>query len=488
MSILPVHPENCGIVSLIIKNHRLFYVPFLLLVAFAVVGVRHHVFFWDTIQLGSKHAHWFYENNFQHLLLPEEIDSGHPPIFGLYLAALWKLVSKSLIVSHFAMLPFLLVNVWLLGELGYYFAGRLGAIGLLLLSMVDPVLASQSLLISPDVVLVTFFLLALWSILLKKKWLLVLAVIGLAAISMRGMMVGVALFGFALLRHFPKLAPFWKTLLPFLPGGLFGLAFLLWHYQQTGWIGYHPGSPWAVSFERVDGAGFIKNIALLGWRMLDFGRVFVWAVVGVSLFFGYKNRPAKKSNLQELLILLGFTFFLLTINQLPYKGLLGLRYFLPLFLVVNLLAVYLIFGAPTRPPSFSESRRSYPIFLIAFLGLLLGNLWIYPKHISQNWDSTLAHLPYYELRSDMHQFIQEQQIPLAEIGTVFPEIGPLKYRDLSESEDGFAAADLEKQDYIFYASVMNDFSDEELEQLETWQEVKRLERGRLCVILYKRPQ
>lgn len=73
-----------------------------------VLGTMNFSFFWDTVQLGSKHAHYFYENNFKSLTLPNDIDSGHIPALGLYLAIVWKIFGKSLAISHIAMLPFVL--------------------------------------------------------------------------------------------------------------------------------------------------------------------------------------------------------------------------------------------------------------------------------------------------------------------------------------------------------------------------------------------
>ncbi len=65
-------------------------------------------FFWDTTQLASKHGHWYYENNFKYLLLPNHLDSGHIPAFGMYIALMWKLFEKSLFISHLAIFPFTL--------------------------------------------------------------------------------------------------------------------------------------------------------------------------------------------------------------------------------------------------------------------------------------------------------------------------------------------------------------------------------------------
>ena len=70
--------------------------------------VRDNFFFWDTVQLGSIHAQFYFDNNFSFFFLPENIDSGHPPTFGIYIALIWKIFGKSLVTSHFAMLPFLM--------------------------------------------------------------------------------------------------------------------------------------------------------------------------------------------------------------------------------------------------------------------------------------------------------------------------------------------------------------------------------------------
>ncbi|MEK7253678.1 MAG: hypothetical protein AAB316_02970, partial [Bacteroidota bacterium] len=86
--------------------------------------VRNHPFFWDTIQLASKHAHFFYDTDFQSLILPENIDSGHPPAFGMYLALVWKIFGKTLTVSHFAMLPFLWGIVFFILKIGERLGGK----------------------------------------------------------------------------------------------------------------------------------------------------------------------------------------------------------------------------------------------------------------------------------------------------------------------------------------------------------------------------
>lgn len=461
--------------------------PFYGVAIFATWWVSDHVFFWDTIQLGSKHAHWYFENNFNNLLLPTELDSGHPPTFGMYLAALWMLFGKSLWVSHVGLLPFTLLTIWLVHQVGEHFLGQQKGIYLLLLLFVEPTLAAQSLLVSPDIVLFCFFTLGLYAILkASSKALLLVATIGLVLISLRGMMIVAFLFFIQTLATSKntkkEITTFIKSGFIFIPSALMATTFLSYHYSQTGWIGYHEYSPWAASFEKVNAIGFLKNIATLCWRFLDFGRIFIVSIISYCLISFIKNKSSSsKSNLLRKLIIINLlALLILCPTLLIYKGLLGHRYLLPIYFLQILLCSYLIFNHTAK-------NKIKWLYSLAFVGLITGNLWIYPKKIAQGWDSTLAHLPYYELREKIMSYIQEEGILIEEIGTRFPEIGALKYKDLSAIEKGMINADLRKDKYIFYATIMNDFTDNEIDILENkWKIKKKFNKNKIEVILYER--
>jgi len=463
---------------------------FFLLSLMAVWLSRHHVFFWDTVQLGSKQAHWYYDHGFRYWLLPDVLDSGHPPFFGLYLASLWQLAGRSLPISHFAMFPFLWGILLLAYRAGGRLAGPARAWMFPLFLIVDPVAAGQGVLISPDLILLFAFLLGWDAIETGKRFRLSLAVALLGLISMRGMMVAFALFVYELLawqagdsgarrnwRHPLRL------LIAYLPGGLLGGGFLLWHYLEKGWIGYHPDSPWAPNFVRVGLEGVLYNGFILGWRLLDFGRLFIWAGLFVLAIFRFRENRLFDGPGRKLLLLLLSTLLVLLPSMLLHRSITAHRYLLPIMVVLSFLFAHWVFSA-TKP----ARKWRYALIALALAGLLTGNRWIYPRKIAQGWDATLAHWPYYALRDQMLAFIDERGIPLSRIGAAFPEIGPLRHRDLSNRWEGMKAYDLEKQDYIFYSNIMNDFSDAALEELsERWRMLKRLERGGVEVILYARP-
>ena len=450
--------------------------------------VRNNSFFWDTVQLGSIHGQFYFDNNFSSFFLPENIDSGHPPTFGIYIALVWKLFGKSLAVSHFAMLPFLFGIIFYLEKLGkYFFQNSIFTFVFILLLIVDPCLAGQAVLVTPDIVVVFFFLMSLDGIFNDKRKILAFGIIGLCLISMRGIMVAAAIFSLDFLNYFFLLKKEFKlksivvNTIPYMFGVGLGLSFLFFHYLETGWIGYHKNSPWAPAFEKVDFIGAVKNIMVLGWRILDFGRVFLWLILLFLGFNIFRKRQQLDFKTKQLLILFAALIFFLTPALIIHKMLLGHRYLLPIFLLIDFIAVYFIFKY--------VKRREWKIafFTICIVGLFMGNYWVYPNKISQGWDSTLAHLPYYELRNEMTDFIEAEEIPFDKIGSAFPNLLSLKYIDLRKEEKHFEEKNLNEQPYIFYSNIFNDFTDEEIDDLEqNWKVVKELRNLNVCIILYQK--
>ena len=166
------------------KPELVLYITFLLL----VLATARMPFFWDTIQFASRHTDFFFNNGFRSIILPNEIDSGHIPTLGIYLAAVWKIFGRSLVVSHLAMLPFVMGIVWQSVKLSKKLFDKKWYFAALVVILVDPTLLAQCTLVSPDVILVFFFLMALNNLQKKERTLFSIALAGLSLSSMRGMM------------------------------------------------------------------------------------------------------------------------------------------------------------------------------------------------------------------------------------------------------------------------------------------------------------
>ncbi|MCB0523108.1 MAG: hypothetical protein H6576_01200 [Lewinellaceae bacterium] len=475
--------------SMLSRNHSILLAFYLIATCMLAWISRNDPFFWDTVQLGSKHAHFFYENGLHWIPLPQDIDSGHPPVFGYYLAMVWTVFGKSLLTGHVAMLPFLFANTGLLWLIGRKIAGDTWGAWLPLLVLADPVLLGQSVMISPDIVVTTGFLLSVYAVLANRKILLSLGVLMLCAISMRGMMTAAAIGVWAIFlsqKQTFDLKPAVKTALYFLPGFVFASWFLWWHYSSTGWLGYHPESPWARAFSRVDLQGFIRNIAVLGWRWLDFGRIaeIIALVILLPVFVKRKLVPFtwQKLQIQPVLVLFGLLLLFLSPSALLYENLSAHRYFLPAFIGLHFLVIQLISS------SIKSIRFSKSLFVIMVVMLFGCNWWIYPRGISMDWDSTLAHRPYHSLRALAIQFIDEHHIDFKEVGSAFPNLNTGESLMLNGDSRQFSPKNYKLNKYILTSNVFNDLGENDYEILERdWSLIWRNTKNGVWMELYKKP-
>ncbi len=475
------------------KNFVQAYWEFLLIsigLSLLVVNSLNHIFFWDTVQLGAKHATFFYENDLAISFLPNNIDSGHIPTFGYLLAVLWTVFGKSLWISHLFILPFALGIAWQLQLLVLRFFQRKYLIWVLIIIFLDTTLLSQISLVSPDVPLLFFFLLAINSLAKRSKWRIAFAFSCLFLISLRGMILTVPLFLFEVIWFWNKqenaknrLIQLIKIGIPYLPAAFIFLVFSYYHFLQKGWIGYHENSPWAVFFEKVSFQGLIKNTFIFGWRIIDFGRLFVWLVGLITIVIVGVPQLRKSTQFKQLLLLFGLIIGFLAIPAMIYTDLKGHRYFMPVYITFSLLVLFVLLELN------NSTRWKRAGVSILILGLISGSFWVYPKSVAQGWDSTLAHLPYYSLRQSMVNYMNKNKMDKESIGFDFPGAYSQKYLDLSENTWSFPEVDFGKQEYILYSNVVNEFTDNELTELETKWEVVHVESySTVQFILYRKKQ
>ncbi len=451
--------------------------------------VADHPFFWDTIPLASIPANWFYENGLGDFILPMAHDNGNQPILGIYLSIIWKVFGKTLAVSHFAMLPFLIgIVIQLQRIVKTFFPGSIITQSAVILAvLIEPTMLSQSALVSSDIVLIFFYLLCVNSILTNNRLLLAVALIGLGNISMRGSMMVVAILICDVLLSsnysrqflFDKL----KRMIPaYVPALLIICSWHLYHYIATGWIGFHTESPWIESFEPMSNFDeFFHNIKMLVWLLVDYGKIALWIVAGLILISKFRPKLGAHSKSIQLLILMAAPLLVISPTKLYYLHLMGSRYYLQIFIFLILFTLYLIF-------TLKHKTLKYSLYTLILVSLITGHLWIYPERLSQNWDGTLARLPYFELRQNMINYIDDETIPYEWIGTTFPNLSSMKYTDLTDDERAFADKDLSSNKYVFYSNVFNEWTVDELAELHTnWEVVKEFSNWNIYVKLYKNP-
>ncbi|MFT3946899.1 MAG: hypothetical protein QM763_07985 [Agriterribacter sp.] len=376
----------------------------------------------------------------------------------MLLAVTWKVFGVSIIVSHLMMLPFLILLINQVYHFTrFYFKENWAYISAMILF--NPIILGQSTLISPDVVLIAFFFFTLNGILYHKKVNIIIGAIVLGGISMRGMMCIPYLYLFSVLREKKTLKKALQNVVAFLPGVALVVLFLIFHYRYLGWIGYHKNSPWAESFERVGFQGFVRNIVVFGWRMVDMGLIFLWGILFVIILKNWSGFHLSKRT-KDMSLLLLLCFFGSVLIQLFYRYSLLHRYLFPLISII-----ICIFGSITE--EYTSEKSFKKITVVAAIAFFSANFWVFPDRIAKGWDATLAHLPYYKLRCETLNYIKQHNIPLNQISAAFPYDMERKYIDLRNDTSKFSALPPEETPYTLYSNIANQYSDDQLLLLKT---------------------
>ena len=471
------------------KNNLFWIVAVLVFVLLTVISMNNG-YFWDNIQQTSKEAHWFFQTNFSSLLMPPP-DSGseivatgyHPPLMGIMTAALWKIFGYKLWVSHVFILFWaiiLIYNLWKLIRL-YFDEKTVGWI--LLIVLLEPTVLTQFSIASPDFILFTAFIISLRAVLEKKPILLSVGILFLCGINMRGIFVGVILFlvhsYYTWLQQDKKLSlqTIFKNLLPYLPVILLLTSYFIYYLSQRGWFFTnetktdHYAMPTSVS--RI-----VKHLAEFVLRTIENGRIFLW-VLGFYVVYMYFKTKSKLTQLSKVILLFwflltGLYFAFVFISQMPFSA----RYFMPQFF---LLTILVLSGAK----EFIQKKKMTLIFLAVLFFELTGNCWIYPENIAKSWDCTLAHLPFYELRQECFNYIDQQKLDYNDISAGFCLYNDRKFVELNNA--GKIVGDKPNRKYYIESNVSNtaDSLAWAFKDVTKWKPVKRFSKGVVFIEIYE---
>ena len=443
----------------------------------------------DNIQQISKEAHWFYQTNFSSLLMPAQ-DSGsqivatgyHPPLMGFMTAILWKVFGYQLWVSHvFALIwaLILIFNVWKLINL---FIPEKFAVWAFLVVMLEPTILTQFSIASPDFILFTAFIVSLRAVFEKKSWLLVVGLFFLCGINMRGIFVGAILFishcYFVYLQD-KKLGirSLLNIILPYLPILILLAVYFIYYFTQRGWFftntngSDHYTMPAGVS--RI-----IRHLAEFGLRTVENGRILIWLLGFYVTFKVLKSKSSLSIQTKTLLLfwalLTALYLLFVGITQMPFSA----RYFMPQYFLLTMLVMI---GLTT----IVEFKRNTLVFILILIFELTGNCWIYPEMIAKSWDCTMAHLPYYEVRKECFNYIDQQKLDYNEISAGFSLYGDRKFAELKNS--GKAIDNEPNKKYFIYSNISNveDSLVYALKNKTQWEPVKRFEKGVIFIQIYR---
>ncbi len=440
-------------------------------------------FFWDSVATLSGPTHFLFENQFSSIAFPSNIVDDNLFTSGL-LAGVWTLFGRNLVVTHLFFTGIGIALIYQLYSLCRYFIREVTAFPFIfLLVFSDPALVTQSLLIMTDLLLLLFAIMSIRYMLTGKKGAFIISLFFLSMIRERGLVLcaGIGLcYYLLLLRQNQWKDPFrllGKAVLPFIPVfGYFLFLYLYRIYMNQSISLLRENTPWSEGRKWVDARQFIINVAVVGRFFLDNGRCFIWLVFAF-LFYKYKKRIFTDYPL--VWTLFGCIMLLLLLVTLPVTNPMGPRYFIIPFLLFSFVSGLLIFR------TFSL-KRARIICILLVIGLWSGHYWVHPERLSVAWDTTLAHLPYYQLRKDALQYIDDQQINYADISSFFPATAEGKYIELNNDERKFAPQDFLHNKYVIYSNIAN-WNDEEIERIQEWPIEKEFRKNHVFIRICKNP-
>lgn len=470
-------------IELSMNNKR--YIPIILSTLLGCIIFlisRDYGMFWDNVLFASKMGNQLYENGIFNWTIPDAFDPGHPPFLAFILAIFWKLFGHSLWVSHLAMLPFVIGTLYQIHRfVNHYTKNNLVSSFGALLIIIDPTLSTSFVLVNPEIIILFFFFLAVNGMLYDQRRWKFIGLLFLSIITFRSMMLFAGLFLFEILNNTiiqkrkPRSFINFKFIGFYLLASLPGIMYVVWRLSTKGWLQTHPDSPWSTLWYFPSLQEFFNNIAVLGWRYLDFGRVFIFVFL-LSALLIFRKRLLKNPSIRQLLVLAVSSVVFIVLASLLSTNAFGHRYFIVSYIAFILMAFLIL----------RELKKGEKVlYALLFIGLLSGNLWVYPEKISQGWDATLAHTPYHSLRQDAIEYIDAEKINFKEVGTFFPNYNTLDQIDLNGDTRSFSRF-AEEDQYIFYSNVYNVTDDEITVMKEHYEEIKRFSSWKVYISILKR--
>lgn len=112
---------------------------------------------------------------------------------------------------------------------------------------------------------------------------------------------------------------------------------------------------------------------------------------------------------------------------------------------------------------------------------------MYPDKIAKGWDSTLAHLPYYELRHQAVAYIDKEKIEYNQVQSFFPNLATMNLIDLNKDERRFTFYNGNGK-YVFYSNIFN-VSDQEYDEIHnpaTYKCIKHFESQQVFIDIFEK--
>jgi len=465
------------------KHTGIIIFSFLLSLLYTLL-VKNNGFLYDTIVQVSVPANYYFEN-LSLKLLPDQITTGHPPFVGYYLALLWRCFGKTLFISHLAFFPF----VWGILYFGIKLSQKLsnsiniGIIGGFAIFL-EPILLGQSSTLSFDAVHAFFFIFSIYAFFTHRNLFLFISLAILSLTNMRSGLTGIGLVtSFSLLWYIRDKKITFQQLLTVSAPIILMLIFYTYHYLEKGWIIHNTVSnTWTEDNPYSPFLLRIRNIAVILFYFLENGRIWLlsWLAVLFSTFIIKRNTTAIKDTINHSLLIififqLGISIAPLLISEKFY---LSSKYLMPSIITLFFIGIrFITLYMPNRKTVFTGGLLASAI---------LGNFIIYPDKLSQSWDCTAAHWPYFRLRDSAINYMANNRIQINSTASFFPNLANFDLINLSGDSCRFTPF-TDSSSYVLYSNIYN-VHDSVYNELfsDKWSEVTRIEKNRVRIHILKK--
>ena len=455
----------------LLKNNNIYLLAIVLAILLNIFS-WHLPFFWDTILTSTITQH-FYDYGFHDFITPAQFDAGHPPLFYIYVTAFYHLFGKNLMAAHLSMLPFTILGiVSFISLLQHFSFSKTQQIMGVVLFFTIPAVITQNTLVSYDAVLLSLYLAALVSYFNKNKILFVFLILGIVGISLRGLFCVASLSVTIFFLENKQFKTWFKWNLMFVPAIILIAVWYMYHYTQTGWLFATKAEGWSEQRGLADAMGLLKNGFSIARCFFDLG---ILILTSLSVFYFIQKRKLDKYTLLWLIPAIVFS-----IAFLPFTNPINHRYFLIVYVMMLFPVIQFL----------SERKRIYIVFTT--LILLLGHFQIYPVPISNGWDCTLEYTSYSYLRNEyLNSFKVNSFINISQTGTVFPMNASLFQTNMKNDTVklmNINGKSIDSIPRILFSNIGNDFSNEQIEQLQKWDTIYRSQEGLVYLVLLANPQ
>ena len=221
------------------KNHISWLLCSLTTLCIVCVGWRTGLF-WDNILFINRFGSTLLEHGLWNWMsLPLQHDPGHPMLPAMYIAGMWSIFGKTMVVTHLSVIPFIFLFCYILWLIVYNLFGYTKwALATYLIVIADPCVFSQLMYIGPELFVLTFTGLAIYGIWKPSTILQTIGLMALGVTSLRGMMLCAGIFLWDIC-HNKKIKP-----IAYILGALPAITFLALRIIIKGWIISNPLAPW----------------------------------------------------------------------------------------------------------------------------------------------------------------------------------------------------------------------------------------------------